>query len=363
MSDSLPSPHRRRALGLLAGLPLLGRASRASADTSATVPPGASPVPLPGDATMLVPGPNGGTLNRWARLVQPALAQSVGPGTQFHQTEIGGADGVTAANQFEARGAPDGFTLLMVPGETPLAWLVGDPRAKFDVSRWVPVVAAVTPAVVVGRLPALLSGRPMRVAAGSPGGLDLPLLLGIELLGVRAETVPGLVEEDAIQLAFSRNLIDAVLLRGHKVPDQVRGLAATGVVPLFSLGVPDGSGRPIRATEFAEVPFLAELYTSLRGAQLTGPLFAAWSAAAVASELEFGLVLPELTPAPMVALWRRAGVSAMDALEVQSVAASLAVRPLSGASATACGDVLSAGAPALLALRQWLAERFNWRPV
>ena len=49
---------------------------------------------------MLVPGPDGGPIDRWARLVQPALAQSVAPGAVFHQEIVGGADGVTAANQF-----------------------------------------------------------------------------------------------------------------------------------------------------------------------------------------------------------------------------------------------------------------------
>ena len=47
--------------------------------------------------------------------------------------EIGSADGVTGANQFEARGAPDGQTVLLVPGQAAVAWMVGDPRAQFDV--------------------------------------------------------------------------------------------------------------------------------------------------------------------------------------------------------------------------------------
>ena len=101
----------------------------------------------------------------------------------------------------------------------------------------------------------------------------------------------------------------------------------------------------------------------MRGSALKGPLFAAWGAAAIAAQLEFGLVLPELTPAPMVALWRQAGVQAMAALDVQALAASLAIRPMSGPAATACGELWSPRAPALLALRQWLAERYNWRPT
>jgi hypothetical protein len=140
-------------------------------------------------------------------------------------------------------------------------------------------------------------------------------------------------------------------------------MAAVGAQPLFSLGVLDEYGHPIRGTDFSEVPLLTELYQSMRGSALTGPLFVAWTAAALASQLEFGLMLPALTPAPMVALWRRAGQDASAALDIQALAADLAVRPLSGPAATACGDLLSPPAPALLALRAWLAERFNWRPA
>jgi hypothetical protein len=73
-------------------------------------------------------------------------------------------------------------------------------------------------------------------------------------------------------------------------------------------------------------------------------------------------VLPQLTPASMVALWRRAGTDAAAALDVQSAARSLDVHPLGGPAATANTAPAAANEPALLALRQWLASRFHWRP-
>ena len=307
-------------------------------------------------------GAEGGTIARWARLVQPALAQALAPGTAFRDTVLGGADGVTAANQFQTRGTLDGLTLLMAPGETALAWLVGDPRAKFDVSRWVAVMAALSPAVMVGRPGALATGRPVRVAAGSPGGPDLPAILGLELLGVHAERVAGL-DTAAIPAAFARGAIDAVLLRGHNVPQQVQAMAQRGLQPLFALGLPDKVEHLSRAPAFPRLPSLVDLYRNLHGEPPASPLFDAWRAAAIASQLEFGLVLPELTPAPMVALWRQAGVQAMAALDIRALMASLALQPVSGPAATACGDLWSPRTPALLALRGWLSKRYNWRPV
>ena len=93
------------------------------------------------------------------------------------------------------------------------------------------------------------------------------------------------------------------------------------------------------------------------------PLCDAWSAAAAAAQLEFGLVLPQLTPAAMVALWRRAGIDAVASLGVQATAATVDVRPLGGPAATANTAALAANVAALQELRHWLAGRFDWRPT
>jgi hypothetical protein len=244
-----------------------------------------------------------------------------------------------------------------------LEWLVGDPRAKFDVGHWVTVMACVTPAVVVGRPAVFAAGGSVRIAAAHPAGHDLPAVLGIELLGGRAELVPGVVEDDALQVAFASNAVDAVLLRGHKVPDQARALVDAGAEPIFALGARDDAGVLIRAADFPAVPTLPELYARRRGTPAAGPIFDAWCAAAAASQLEFGLVLPQLTPASMVALWRRAGSDAAGALDVQSSARPLDVQPLGGPAATANTAPVAANEAALLALRKWLASRFHWRPA
>ncbi|HEY3848824.1 MAG TPA: hypothetical protein VGL95_17100 [Acetobacteraceae bacterium] len=364
MTDALSSPCRRRLLGLLASLPILpGRVGRSMAAPSFGISPALADTPFPDGATILVAGPDGGAMDRWAGLLQSALAQSLAPGIVMRQTAAGGADGVTGANQFDTRVAPDGRTVLLAPGETVLDWLVGDPRAKFDVGHWVAVMACVTPAVVVGRSAAFASGGSVRIAAARPAGHDLPAVLGIELLGGRAELVPLVLDEDALQTAFARNAVDAVLLRGHRVPDQAKALVDAGAEPIFALGARDNTGALTRVAQFPDVPTLPELYAQRRGAPPAGPIFDAWCAAAAASQLEFGLVLPQLTPASMVALWRRAGTDAAGALDVQSPALALDVRPLGGPAATANTAPVAANEAALLALRKWLASRFNWRPA
>jgi hypothetical protein len=343
---------------MLTTLPVATRAGRLLAAT-----PPATAAPFAETPRLFVAGPSDGALNHWADALLPALEQSLPPDTSIRRIEIGSADGVTGANQFEARGAPDGQTVLLVPGQAAVAWMAGDPRAQFDVGHWVPVIAGASPGIVVGRPTVLAPDGRARVAAAGPVSFDLAALLGVQLLRADMEPVFGLGKPDAARSAFAQGAVDAVLLRGDRVPERFSALAAAGAQPLFTLGVLDDDGHIGRDPAYPQVPHLAELCATRTGSRPNGALFDAWSATAAAARLEFGLVLPQLTPASMVALWRRAGADALGVLGVQATAALAGVRPLAGLVATINTSALAASAPAMTALRRWLASRLNWRPA
>ncbi len=360
MTDQ-PRHGRRRLLVLLASLPAALRAGSAMAAPAraATVAQAVPAMPFPDGLTLMVAGPGNGAMEGWADAVQPALEQALPQDTAIRRVTVGGPDGVTGANQFEARGVPDGLTVLLVPGLAALAWLVGDPRAQFDVGRWVTVMAGVQPCVVIGRQAAFLPDRPIRIAASEPAGPELPALLGLDLLGSPAAPVFGLGDPAAAQAALAKGTVDAVFLRGR---DALSAPPAVGVQPLFGFGAHDDAGKPARDPAFPDTPHLAELAAARAGHDPSGPLYDAWCAAAAATQLEFGLVLPQLTPAAMVALWRRVALDAAATPGVQTKGTSLAVHPVGGPAATACATAVAADATALLELRRWLANRFNWRP-
>jgi hypothetical protein len=358
-------PSRRSPLLACAKIPSSamrgGRLFAAPAPVSTAPPfPAAPSVENP---KLLVAGPADGILNHWADALLPAFEQSLPPDTSIRRVEIGSTDGVTGANQFEARGVPDGQTVLLAPGRAALAWMVGDPRAKFDVAHWVPVVAGASTGLVVGRPAVLDPDGHARIGAASPAGSDLAALLGLYLLGVRMEVALGLVEPGAPEKAFMQGAADAVLLHGQRVPERFSALRAAGAQPLFTLGMLDDTGRLVRDAAYPQVPHFTELYAMRTGGLLNAPLYEAWCAAAAAAQLEFGMVLPQLTPAALVALWRHAGSDAVASLGVQTVAASVNVRPWAGPIATTSTSAIAASAPALQELRGWLADRLNWRPV
>ena len=315
---------------------------------------------FPDGATLLVAGPGGGAVDGWAEWLAPGLGRALPPGTSVRKDVVGGADGVTGANQFEARTVPDGATALLLPGSAAMAWLVGDPRARFDAAHWVPALAAVTPSLIVGRRGLRdASGARLRIAASDAVGAALPAMLALDLLGVAWEPVFGLSGPAATH-ALAVGQVDAVCLHGRMVQEQAASLAALGAKPLLSFGGVDASGNPQRDPGFPETPELTELLAA-RGADAT--LVRAWRATAAASELDVAMVLPQLTPASMVALWRRAVAQALGSGAVQAQASAVGVRPLPAPAATASTAALLADAAAQLELRRWLATRLDYRPT
>lgn len=372
LTNRLPPLTRRHVVGLMAGPLLLGpgTAARAAPSFSAAysvlpISAALAAVPFPDGVTILVAGPDGGRLGEWGDAVAMALGGALPPGTKVNATCTGGLDGVTGANQFEARVAPDGATVLLVPGAAALDWLVGDTRAHFDAEHWVPIMAGVTPAIVMARPDVIpfAADRPIRIAASGPVGPQLPAILGLELLGAQVVPVFDLVEPAAAGAAFVAGKADAVLAWGHNASQQVAALQSAGGKPLFAFGGLDAGNLPFRDPAFPDVPALVELYVARHGTKPTGARYDAWRATAAATQLEFGLVLPGLTSAAMVALWRRAAGQAAVQPGVQHLADTLAVRPLEGVAAAAVMTGIAADAAALLELRGWLATQFNWRPT
>ena len=371
MPDASPTtdPHRRPpaprrthgrrgfciALGGMAAL-ASAQAAPPHPEARAATPP---PEPFPDSVSILAAGPPGGRMDRWAEAIAAALSPALPPGTRLHQTLVGGADGVTAANQFEARVAPDGQTLALLPGDAPLAWLTGDSRARFDAAGWLPMMTGLTPGVLASRVPAgaLRAGARLRVAVSVPAGPELAALLGLDLMGVAPLPAFGLQEWNAALHALRERRVDAAFITGPNASTLLAEAAASGAAPLFTLGVPTQNGMR-RDPLLPAVPTMPELAAALHGAAPSGALAAAWRSTAAATQIEFALVLPPLTPAALVAQWRHAGAEASQALQPRVAG----VRLLCTLEANAATAAVAADPGAVLELRRWLAARFNWTP-
>lgn len=332
------SIRRRSALAALIGVPAgLAVAGQAR--------------PAPGmveEATLMVAGPDGGVMDSWARRVQPALVHGLPPGTTLGLGHVGGHDGVTGANHFAVHGYPDGRTLLMAPGEAAIAWLVGDPRAKFDLGRWTALLLGVAPAVLMLRRGVDPRRRPVRLAMPGIATGALAGLIALEIMGGRPEPVGGIGVDQQVS-ALATGGVDAVLVRGHLVVDQVAGLAQAGAVPLMVMGAERDPALPA-------IPAATEVITEAT------PMAGALAATTAATQVVCAVALPQLTPAARVAVWRQAAAGAVQALDLQSFAMSMGARVLAGPDAAAIARPVIASANSLRALRGWLAERYRFKP-
>jgi hypothetical protein len=312
------------------------------AAAAALLPGRASAVP-PGAATLLVPGPDDGALQRWSARVAAAVPRS--SAARVERKVLGGPDGVTAANRFATQVEPDGRTLLVLCGGAAQARLVGDPRAHFDAAGWAPVCAEEGMALVAGRAAAPPGGAAVRVAFAGAQSPAAAALCGLSMMGLDAVpvAVAGPLQAEA---AFQVGSVDAVLLHGADVPARLAALSAR---PWFTL---DANGQ--RDAAWPDVPCMSEL--------VFGPtvLRAAARSVAAAARLHAALVLPALTPSDRVASWRAAAARWTDA-EARSASAA-GMRALSGADAAQLLSAALAPAPeAALAYRDWLLRRFHWR--
>jgi hypothetical protein len=352
---------RRALLRGLGALLAIGAAAPGLA-IGAAAPGHASTTPdrFPDGSTLLVGGPADGMLSGWGARLAAALLDGQPAGAVLHRHAAGGADGVTAANQFEARVVPDGQTALLAPGAAALAWLAGDPRAHYDVAKWLPIMAGVTPGMVCGREAAITLpvGARLRVAAGTVAGPELPALLAAELLGLAPVPVLGMQDPAAARRALAEGRADVVFVRGPDSAAELAALREIGVAPLFGMGCADEAGVNRRDPLMPDLPTLSETAVSLRGRPPSGPLHTAWQACAGAADLEFALVLPVLAPAAMVSLWRKAARRLAAAPHLQAASERLLAAP--GANAVLAA--VAADAPVLLALRHWMTARLGWRP-
>jgi hypothetical protein len=339
---------RRTMLGLAAAA--LARARPAWADTAL-----ADPITV--DSPMVVvAGPGDSEAAHWARLLQAPLAAGLMSSTTLPLRFIGGRDGVTGANQFDARAVPDGSQALLFPGTVGLAWLAGDTRVRFEASHLLPLLVAVAPGVVMlrGGLTGRTSHMPVRLACPSAPDRQAAALLALDLLNVPA--LPVGAAPDAASAARD-GAADAVFVTGCDVPTQLRALAEAGLRPAFTIGAKlAGATAPLRGLD---APDLMDLVPDARRRD---PLMQAWSGMAAASVIDVVLGIPKQSPAAAVTKWRTACDASLQSPDLSATRTTGCVRLLSGPEAANAVNAVLVSRDAQDALHRWLDTRLNWQP-
>ena len=302
---------------------------------------------VPEAATLLAPGPEDGPAARFVLAAADGLARGLVQASALRVSVLGGPDGITAANRFAASAAPDGQLLLLLTGSAAQAQLIGEARARYEPRHWPAVAGSLMPVLVAGR-GAPTDPQPLRLALPGPAAPEAAALLALDLIGRAATPVflpPGMAPDAAV----TAGIADAVVL-GGPAPD-ARALAL-GLSPWFAFDDESAARDPA-------LPEIAPL-----GALLPDPvpaeLVAGLRAAGAALRVRGLLVLPALTSADAVALWRGA---ALRWAEDAPTAVEFGTRRVAGKEAADALATLCPPAEAQLAYRAWLRRRLNWQAV
>lgn len=318
-----------------------------------------------GPLNLLVAGPHGGQTYRWGAAFATAMSPGFSSAPEIFISSIGGLDGVTGANQLDTLMIPDGSSAAILPGATLTAYLVQDVRVHYDPTKWTPVLAGCTSAVLMLRAPqgtvptleTLQKMAPLSLGADSPQSPDLAALLALARLGVPTAPVFGLRSQAAKLQAFDEGAVDAVFICGERLEKDLDIFQAHGAVPAFCIGMPQPGGRIGADPSFPALALASEL-----GPAVNPMLDMAYEAAANASRLDFMLVLPHLTPANAIAQWRSA---AMRATQDRAITKAALSDSLSFRSAFVLADMLASFTrvprlqPELLA---FLTKSYGWQP-
>ena len=94
--------------------------------------------------SIVVPFPNGGGVDLWARFNAPLLGRYLPGKPTVVVKNMPGGGSTSGANFFALTAKPDGMTLLASSASTQFPYLLGDPRVKYDYKDWKIVLAGPT---------------------------------------------------------------------------------------------------------------------------------------------------------------------------------------------------------------------------
>lgn len=296
---------RAAALGIaIAGASLAGNAQAAE-------------VEVPANIKWTVPFGVGGGTDVWARFFSPWLSDYIPGEPTIMIDNVPGGGSINGANLFAMRAKADGSNWLGTSASTQYPAMLDDRRVRYDYSEWTPILATPTGGVVYGQpslgdtadaaIDALLS-QPVKLAAQNPTGLELPVLIALDLLGADVQAVFGMRSRGEGRLAFERGEADIDFQTSSAYLSNVTPLVESGkAVPLFSLGLLDDDGKIVRDPAFPDLPTFNEVYQARHGEAPSGPAYEAFRKFfASGFALQKLIMVPRDTPQELVDAYRDA---------------------------------------------------------
>lgn len=364
-SQTSPSPLKRFAsLGLLcAGLSAVSLAAPAQA----------AEAKLPDTIKWTIPFGVGGGTDVWARFFAPWFSDYLPGEPTIMINNVPGGGSINGANLFAVRARSDGSELLGTSASTQYPAMLGDPRVRYDYADWKPILATPTGGVVYASpelgedadsaLNALLE-QPVKLAAQTPTGVELPVLIALDMLGVDVDPVFGMRSRGEGRLAFERGEADIDFQTTSAYLSNVQPLVDSGkAIPLFTLGMLDDEGNIVRDPAFPELPTFNEVYRQLHDGAPSGTAYEAYRKFfASGYALQKLVMIPADAPESMIETYRQAAREFIktDPFQQEAAAQLGPYTPIVGETVSAhLEDAMAIDEETRQWLITWLADNFD----
>nr|WP_300313348.1 tricarboxylate transporter [Halomonas sp.] len=289
---------------------------------------------VPAQIKWTIPFGVGGGTDVWARFFAPWFSNSLPDNPTVVIDNVPGGGSINGANIFSIRASHKGDNWIGTSASTQYPAMLGDPRVRYDYADWTPILATPTGGVVYAQprlgesadeVMASILTSPVKLAAQSPTGVELPVLLALDLLGVDVDAVFGMRSRGEGRLAFERGEADIDFQTTSAYLSSVQPLVDDGkAIPLFSLGILDDQGDIVRDPAFPELPTFLEVYASLNDNQMpTGEAYTAYRKFfASGYTLQKLVMVPKDAPQKLIDTYREAAREfvASDAFKQESQA-------------------------------------------
>ncbi len=284
---------------------------------TATAPVQAQDVDVPGNIKWTIPFGVGGGTDVWARFFSPWLSDHIPGEPTIMIDNVPGGGSINGANLFATRAKTDGSDWLGTSASTQYPAMLDDQRVRYDYGDWTPILATPTGGVVYGQpslgetadeiIDALLE-QPVKLAAQNPTGVELPVLIALDMLGADVQAVFGMRSRGEGRLAFERGEADIDFQTTSAYLSNVMPLVESGkAVPLFSLGVLNDEGKIVRDPAFPELPTFNEVYRQIHDKAPSGNAYEAFRKFfASGYALQKLIMVPKDTPQPLLETYREA---------------------------------------------------------
>lgn len=349
----------RFAAAGLAGLVLASGAAAADVDFSGK------------RINMIIPYKEGSGSTIHGRLYALGLEKNLPGNPTIVIDNIDGGGSVRGINQFVATAQPDGEDIAAIATGTYFQYLLKDPAVEYDLPKLKPFLASPFGLLVYARtdvspsdepvenIKAMIENPPVYGASG-PTSSDLPVLVSLDLLGMKPQYVFGLSNAET-RAGFERGEFSLNYDNMASWTQAVEPLVDDGVArPLFTFGFEE-NGEIVRDPLLPDVPTFLEIYEAIHGEPLEGIEYEVWKALfnirVMGSKM---LVLPEGTPDDVVETYVKAVEAALqgEALNTEAAQAVIGVYPqrVGAAAEQVFWDGLNLSDEARAWLFKWLED-------